>query len=110
MGGHADPGSPHGLALMSEEEKAARGRVLGMRKLNGEVVAESATTRGVLEKAARVEPAGHCILGGFGGRRGRHACHARQACDSRGLGSLESEDQRDIAHRDGHMKALQRVI
>ncbi len=36
--------------LMSEEEKAARG-VLCMRKLNGEVVAESAKTRGVLEKA-----------------------------------------------------------
>ena len=34
-------------ALMSEEEKAARERVQGMRKLNGELVAEIAKTRGV---------------------------------------------------------------
>ncbi len=106
-------------ALMSEEEKAARERVQGMRKLNGELVAEIAKTRGLLEKAKKREES---WIEGLMNK----VTTSLEALETEGANILAMQGKPVTAevweswtvkikgimksHRDGHAKALQKVL
>ncbi len=107
-------------ALMSEEEKAARGRVLGMRKLNGEWSLRLQRHEDSCRRPRLKENSGPWLQG-----LREQVTESLEALEAEGadmlamqgkpvtaevLEGIEREDQRDIVHRDGHMKALQRVI